>query len=57
VTAEFRLPVAAEELFPQAAVRFENRLVEVRQGTIMDSFGPYGVHLYDLHRRQVTGGE
>jgi hypothetical protein len=50
VTAELRLPVTAEEWFPQAAVRFENRLVEVQQGTITDSFGPYGVHLYDLCR-------
>jgi hypothetical protein len=56
VTAEFRLPVAAEELFPQAAVRFENRLVEVRDGMIADSFGPYGVHRYDFCRRRVVGG-
>ena len=30
------------------AVRFEHRLVEVKDGVFEDSFAPYAVHLYEL---------
>ncbi|MFH2068023.1 MAG: beta-galactosidase [Candidatus Omnitrophota bacterium] len=46
VKARLTLPVNPKA--PQAAVRFENRLIPVTESTIEDTFAPYAVHLYDF---------
>ena len=48
IEARFSVPVPARGLAAHAAVRFENRLVEVQQGAFSDSFAPHAVHLYEL---------
>ena len=49
VKARFTVPLPAGGLAADgAAVRSENRLVEVRDGVFEDSFAPYAVHLYEL---------
>ena len=48
VTARFTVPVPESGLTTQAAVRLENRLIDVKSGVIEDAFEPYGVHLYEL---------
>lgn len=45
-----RLALPKEIKAPQAAVRFENRLVPVAGNAIEDAFAPYAVHLYHLPR-------
>ena len=47
--ARFTVPVPAEGLASDgAAVRFEHRLLAVKDGTFEDAFAPYAVHLYEL---------
>jgi len=46
IKARLTLPVNPKT--PQAAVRFENRLIPVTGSTIEDTFAPYAVHLYDF---------
>ena len=48
VKARFTLPAADAGLAPRAAVRFENRLVDVEAGVFEDSFAGYAVHLYEI---------
>ena len=49
VKARFTVPVPVGGLAADgAAVRFEHRLVEVKDGVFEDSFAPYAVHLYEL---------
>ena len=48
VRARFTLPAADAGLAPRAAVRFENRLVDVEAGVFEDSFAGYAVHLYEI---------
>ncbi len=48
IKALFTVPVPVSGIAPHAAVRFENRLVEVAEGVFEDSFAPYAVHLYEL---------
>jgi hypothetical protein len=48
IKARFELPVPEDGLAERAAVRFENRLVDVAEGVFEDSFGPYAVHLYEI---------
>ena len=48
VRASFTLPAPDGGLASRAAVRFENRLVDVAQGVFEDTFEPYAVHLYEL---------
>ncbi len=44
----FALPLSEEGFAPKAAVRFENRLVDIVEGTFDDDFAPYAVHLYEI---------
>ncbi len=48
INARLTLPVPDGGLAERAAVRFENRLVDVEEGIFDDSFGPYAVHLYEI---------
>lgn len=48
IKARFTLPLPEGGLAERAAVRFENRLVDVVEGVLEDSFEPYAVHLYEL---------
>ena len=48
VRARFTLPAGDPGLAPRAAVRFENRLVDVEAGAFEDSFAGYAVHLYEI---------
>ena len=48
VTANFTVPVLEAGLAPHAAVRCENRLVDVKDGVITDTFAGYAVHLYEI---------
>ena len=48
IKARFTVPVPVSGIAAHAAVRFENRLVEVAEGVFEDSFAPYAVHLYEL---------
>jgi len=55
VKGRFTFPVPEGGLAPRAAVRFENRLVEVTDGVMEDAFAPYAVHLYELPFPVVNG--
>ena len=46
--ARFTIPVPERKFAPQAAVRSENRLINVTDGVFEDSFEPLAVHLYEL---------
>ncbi len=48
IKARFTVPVPVSGIAAHAAVRFENRLVEVEEGVFEDFFAPYAVHLYEL---------
>ena len=48
IKARLTVPAPDSGLAPQAAVRFENRLVDVEDGVLEDTFAPYEVHLYEL---------
>ena len=49
IKARFTVPVPADGLASDgAAVRFEHRLVAVKDGVFEDAFEPYAVHLYEL---------
>lgn len=48
VRARFTVPVPASGLADRAAVRFENRLVDVEEGVFDDFFAPHAVHLYEI---------
>ena len=48
VRARFTVPVPASGLADRAAVRFENRLVDVEEGAFDDCFAPHAVHLYEI---------
>ena len=43
-----RITLPADPSASQAAVRFENRVLDVNERVIEDAFAPYAVHLYDL---------
>ena len=55
VKGRFTFPVPEGGLASHAAVRFENRLVEVTDGVMEDDFAPYAVHLYELPFPVVNG--
>ena len=44
----FAVPVPEVGFAPQAAVRSENRLIDVDNGVLEDAFAPLAVHLYEL---------
>ncbi len=48
IEARFTVAVPDRGLADRAAVRFENRLVDVAGGVFEDSFAPYAVHLYEI---------
>lgn len=57
VKARLKLPVPAEGFATDgAAVRFEHRLVPIKEGVVEDFFAPYAVHLYEIpFHVKVTG--
>ena len=48
IKARFTIPVPEAGFAPQAAVRSENRLIDVNNGVLEDAFEPLAVHLYEL---------
>lgn len=47
-TVKARITVPVTGVTPQAAVRSENRLINVEDGSLEDTFAPHEVHLYEL---------
>ena len=48
IKAKFSLPAEVKNIAENAAVRFENRLLKIRENVLLDNFEPYAVHLYEI---------
>jgi len=48
IEAKVTLPAGIKNIATNAAVRFENRLLELKNNSLLDSYEPHAVHLYEI---------